>query len=84
LVSFEIKNKVQVGDEVEMISPQGSQISRVNKIIYDKRDTTVVHPGMGKALVEFSERPKDFSLILMKKKIVKFLFHSVVLKSQKI
>lgn len=66
LVSFEIKNKVQVGDQVELISPEGSQDSTINKIIHNNKTTSVVHPGMGTAMIEFSIKPKDFSLILKK------------------
>lgn len=64
-VIFEARNKMEVGQEVEVISPTSIQKVKVMKIFdANEREKTVVHPGSGHFQVEFSAQLAPHSIVL--------------------
>ena len=61
-----IKNKMTVGDEVEIITPTEQVISKVLEIRDDKDFTLDVGNTNAEVYIKFSERPKDWHFALVR------------------
>jgi len=64
LLEFEVKNRIAVGDEVEIISP-GNTEKIVLEALLDKkkRPTQVAHGGAGNAFIPLDHDPGEFTVL---------------------
>ena len=64
LLEFEIKNQLRVGDEIEVISPEHTEVLTIGELFNQKkRPVDVLHGGTGSGYLPFDHAPGEFSVI---------------------
>ena len=64
LLEFEIKNQLRVGDEIEVISPEHTEVLTIGELLNQKkRPVDVLHGGTGLGYLPFDHAPGEFSVI---------------------
>jgi len=63
-LEFEVKNRLEIGDMVEIISPENTRVATIEKLFNArKRPVEVVHGGTGLAYIPFDHDPGGFSVM---------------------
>ncbi|NQV15310.1 tRNA 5-hydroxyuridine modification protein YegQ [bacterium] len=64
LLEFEVKNRIEKGDTIEIISPKTTIPTQIEKIFnHRKRPVDVVHGGTGRGYIPFDHDPGEYSVM---------------------
>jgi putative protease len=64
LLEFEVKNRIAVGDQVEIISPKRTEVIELTELFdQKKRPTQVAHGGAGNAYIPLDKDPGEFTVL---------------------
>lgn len=64
LLEFEVKNRIEIGEMVEIISPENTIQITIEKIYNNrKHPVQVIHGGTGKGYIPFDHDPGSFSVM---------------------
>ena len=64
LLEFEVKNRLALGDRIEIITPDAVQVQLVSGLLdHKKRPVDVVHGGAGNAFIPLDHDPGEFTLL---------------------